>query len=313
VPPFLRPPVEHDRRAPARLGGHEAELRLVGQHVLPQRPPLGGLGDGLGVPGPLEPLVEVLEDDAAGHPGALDVAQHRRVHRARLGLGVVALVAAEWAVVGVSEPAGHAELGDHHRLAGMVGAHVAQVGGVRVGGGAQVGLQAQEVRVVRIGMVGGEEASGPGRRGAQVHRVHGHEVLGGQRLVRVAERVVGQPVGEGQRAAPAAGGLERGQAVQPGGDPGLHRRGFRRGRDVAALVGRRARVEPVGRPDGPRVPLDPGRPGEQPARDVGTVGAARVPGAGREVGVAVHDGHGVGQLGVEAARDRRVVGVAGGQ
>ena len=71
-----------------------------------------------------------------------------------------------------------------------------QVAGVRVDDSVAgslvrlvLGGQPQEVRVVRIRVVAGEEPAGPRVGRGDVGRVDRHEILVGQRLVRMVERV----------------------------------------------------------------------------------------------------------------------------
>ena len=109
------------------------------------------------VPGELEPLVDPLEQHAAGVALLLDVAEHVGVHVALLLLGVVALVATERPDVGHAEPARHAELGDHHRLVAVVGAE-------RVRGSRSTGRPRRRA-VARTSGTPGSGAGSPGSRG----------------------------------------------------------------------------------------------------------------------------------------------------
>ena len=251
---------------------------------MPELAPLGGELVGLGVPGPLEPLVGPGEDEPAGHPLLPHDPEQRGVGGHRLGLAVAALVAAVGAGVRRPERGRHPELGDHHRHPGEVLVERGQVAGVRVGlavdaGGAQPLLVAQEVREVRVGVEVGEGAAGPGPGGQHVVGVDPDAVL-----LRLGSSgwVSGSAVGQLAKASgtetPRA--LGRRQRVEVAGEPALGGGGGRGGGEVAAGRVGRVREPGVGTADAGRVPLHADHPGRQPRRDVGAPGAARVAGAG---------------------------------
>ena len=116
------------------------------------------------------------------------------------------------------------ELGDHHRHAGVVeleGREVACVG-VAAAGVLEVlqpGLVPQEIRVVGVGVVACEVASGPGGRHGDVVRVDAHQIFGRQRLFGMSQGIGGRPVGEGEGHGDAACRFLGGGVIEHLGQP----------------------------------------------------------------------------------------------
>jgi hypothetical protein len=210
--------------------------------------------------------------------------------------------------VGEAAARGQAELGDEEGHLPVVGLEALQV--LAVAPPLQARLVDQEVGVVGVHVVGGEEARGAIGGGAQVGGVQGHGVLfmegacprglhpfpaGLPQAVLLLEAglafpgegVQGGPVDEAQRSCGAVGlPLVLGQAVQDLGEIGL--KGARPGEGLyeAAPVGP-PRVALVVGGHGVGLKLPPHQKAQGPRGDVGGVVPVGVAGLGRAAEVAV--------------------------
>ena len=218
----------------------------------------------------------------------------------------------------------NSHLGNENGAAGVMAHQVAEIARVRIGtltaAMAPVsGVEDQEVRVVRVDVIRGEQARGEGRGRDHALRIDGGPVvvvndaleaaaraaqtledpilLLARGLGRMHERVQRRPVREGNRAGLAVGfRFVRGHGLERRCDPGLHARP-RFEADVPALEALRAvrTRDPIECAHRERLPLPSQDDAEQPGRGVGlelaqpgAVPGEGVAGTGSHLDIAVN-------------------------
>ena len=323
--------LEQRQRAPpgrlaARLGRRVAGSSILAQqavillrihHVVPQSCPLGGQLQVDRHPGVFKPLVEPREHEAPGETRLADLAREAYVDGRHLLLIVPAVVHPLGLQVRHAARRWHAVLRHEHRSPGMMAPQVQQVSEVvrRTLGRRRrpvSRIEADEVGIVRVDVIGGEIASQIRRGRAYQHRVERVHVvvvfleprvgrktvapaqgllLRPARLRGVPQRVERRPIGVGDRPLGVVDvPFIPQQLVTLLREPHVCRRAALHG-EKPSPVGATPVRPAVVRADRKRLPLPPQHERQHMIRDVGVVAPPRMPRARGDQRPTVHHIH----------------------